>query len=394
MPTSDSLAHKGFFPSVLIITRNYPPLIGGMEKLIWHLSDELTKLCRVNVIAPKGAQSLAPDEVRVREIPLRPLWLFFIASFWGGLKIGILTKPSLVIAGSGLTAPLAWISARICGAKAIVYVHGLDIVAPNLLYRTLWRPFLKRMDHVIANSHATAELAKNAGVRNSQISIIHPGVSLPNLSILKKQQIVRREFRARYQLGDGPVLLSVGRLNERKGIAEFVKDVLPLICDELPDAKLVIVGDTPKQSLHTRTQSQLQIKNIAQEAGVGKNILFLGAIDDNELSAAYLSTDVHVFPIRQIPDDPEGFGMVAIEAASHCLPTVAYQTGGVTDAVENNTSGMLVTSGDAKAFAAATIHQYHQPPSCRSMQNFAKQFSWNCFGDRVRDLVIRTVKKQ
>src|SRR5690606_24700631 len=118
---------------------------------------------------------------------------------------------------------------------------------------------------------------------------------------------------------------------------------LPKIVRDEPSAVLVIVGEAPKNSLGAGIQTQGEILQAAQQNGLEKHIKFLGVITDKTaLATVYEAADVHVFPVRHIPDDPEGFGMVAIEAAAHGLPTVAFATGGIVDAVKDGMSGYLV----------------------------------------------------
>src|SRR3546814_13125486 len=89
-------------------------------------------------------------------------------------------RPDVVLAGSGLTAPLSFLAARACTATAAAYVHGLDVAIRNSLYRATWLPTLRRMDRVIANSQSTASMTVQAGVAADRISIVHPGVELPD----------------------------------------------------------------------------------------------------------------------------------------------------------------------------------------------------------------------
>lgn len=80
---------------------------------------------------------------------------------------------------------------------------------------------------------------------------------------------------------------------------------------------------------------------------------FLGVVPEDVLLAAMDASNLHIFPVRSVPGDPEGFGMVAIEAASRGLPTAAFASGGVIDAVENGTSGRIVQQNDYQALADA-----------------------------------------
>ncbi len=364
---------------ILIVTRNFPPLMGGMERLNWHMAQEFARQVEVRVIAPRGARGRAPPGVRVIEAPLRPLWLFLLAAGWQALVQAAAFRPDVVLAGSGLTAPLALIAAGLVRAKAAVYVHGLDLAVRHPLYRRLWLPAVRRMDRVIANSRATAKLATDAGIARERVAIVHPGVELPNLSV-EEGQAMRRAFRDEHGLAERPVLLSVGRLTTRKGLIPFVREVLPSLVEQRPDVCLLIVGDAPRDALAAEAEPPEAILGAARAAGVEGSVHWIGPRFGQALTSAYLAADVHVFPVREIPEDPEGFGMVAIEAAAHGLPTVAYATGGVTDAVGEGISGLLVTPGDGAGFARAVSGLLGKPLPAQDVRSFAQGFAWERFG--------------
>lgn len=347
-----------------------------MERLNWHMAQELNRRYQVHVIAPTGAEEQAPEQVDVTEVALRPLWRFLLEAVIQAVIQARRLRPAVVLAGSGLTAPLAWLAARVCGARAVVYVHGLDIVVPNRLYRALWRPLLRRMDSVIANSHATAALAEGAGVAVSRLRIVHPGVELPELDAG-----ARERFRVRYGLGDVPLLLSVGRLTARKGLREFVADVLPRIVAQRPDVQLLVIGDVPKQALFAEGQTPESIREVARAAGVNGHVRFLGTVSETDLADAYQAADVFVFPVREVLGDIEGFGMVAIEAAAHGLPTVAYAVGGVIDAIGDGVSGRLIQFGDHADFAEAVLEVLDHPFNTKQIRAYAEQFAWGRFGE-------------
>lgn len=368
---------------LLLVTRNFPPLWGGMERLNWHMAAELSKSFEVRVIAPTGAAQQAPPGVTVREAPLKPLRRFLLHAAALARREARVWKPDIVLAGSGLTAPLAWWAARACDARTAVYVHGLDLTVPHPIYRALWRPALRRMQTVIANSRATASLAKAIGIASERIHIVHPGVDIP-----EPDPTARERFRATQGIAaETPVLLSVGRLTERKGLREFVSDVLPAIARAHPNVLLVIVGDTPENSLYAQSQSPASIQAAAEAARVGQSLRFLGKRFGPELADAYFGADLHVFPVRELANDPEGFGMVAAEAAAHGLPTVAYATGGVVDAVEEGMSGRLAQPGDAEGFAAAVTALLQEPLTYTQVQEFSKRFSWAIFGHKINTFI-------
>jgi phosphatidylinositol alpha-1,6-mannosyltransferase len=355
-----------------------------MERLNWHMADELSRFSQVHLIAPGGARASGlPQGIGITEVPLSPLPLFLLSAFCSALRISLTWRPGVVLAGSGLTGPIAWIAARLSGARAVAYLHGLDITVPNQIYRYFWLPALRCLDAVIANSRSTRELAQQAGVEPDRIHIVHPGVSIP-----QSDPSARARFRAAHDLGDQPVLLSVGRLTARKGLREFVREALPLIVAQRPDAVLVIVGEEPAHALYAKSQSAASIQTTADEAGVGKNLRFLGTLFGEALADAYSGAEMHVFPVRQLPNDPEGFGMVAIEAAAHGLATVAYATGGVVDAVAQGESGYLVQPNDASAFSQAVLELIQTPIPKPRIVGFAKKFDWERIGMQLSESLL------
>lgn len=406
---------------ILLITRNLPPLVGGMERLNWHMAEELAKVAEVRIVGPEGSAERAPAGITVREAPLKPLWKFLLRAHLLARREALMWKPGIVLGGSGLTAPLALLAARACGARSAAYVHGLDVAVQHPVYRAIWIPSLRRMDRIIANSGATAELCRGAGIDPSKIGIVHPGVDLPDephspgersrgegvdkrgvedpgqraanaaatpspapSGCFLAEKSANAVFRACHGLANRPLLLSVGRLSARKGLREFVAQCLPRIVAAHPDAMLLIVGDVPRDALHARAETPDSIRAAAESAGVGGRIRFLGKLSDGDLIALYRAVDVHVFPVREIPNDPEGFGMVAVEAAAHGVPTVAFATGGVVDAVAEGRSGHLVPADDYAALADAILRALREREALRdACVQFARQFAWPVFGGHI-----------
>ena len=122
------------------------------------------------------------------------------------------------------------------------------------------------------------------------------------------------------------------------------------------------------------------------------HLRFLGSASDADLSEAYQAADVLVFPVRDLAGDVEGFGMVAVEAAAHGLPTVAYATGGVVDAVAEGESGTLLAPGDEAGFAAATLRLLAQPMPPGRVRGFAERFAWSQFGAAMAGQIARLLR--
>ncbi|MEP6907950.1 MAG: glycosyltransferase family 4 protein [Pseudoxanthomonas sp.] len=373
-------------PVALLVTRNFPPLLGGMEKVNAHLLEALLPTYAIALCGPAGCNGFVPAGTIVSESQIKPLPVFLIMTLWRTLQLALQYRPQWLLAGSGLTAPMTWLAARCVGAKVGVYLHGLDLVAPSRIYQWLWLPFIRRCDIALVNSSHTAQLGAVRGVDSQRIHVLHPGTDLPIPDVAAAQVL-----RERYDFSQRPLLLSVGRLTRRKGLAEFVENALPAILARQPEALLVVIGDEAVDALHGGSGSERErILAAARRKGVESSLRFLGRCDELTLGAAYQAADVHVFPVLELQGDVEGFGMVALESAAHGLPTVAFAVGGVSDAVRNGVTGTLVKPGDYIALSEAVIQRLSridvqtEVDACRT---FAAGKTWAVFGERLRQLL-------
>lgn len=370
----------------MLVTRNFPPLVGGMENVNYRLLKALSECAPALLCGPQGASAYAADADEVRETAIKPLPRFLILTLLRCLALARKFRPCLVMGGSGLVAPIVWMAARLAGARSALYLHGLDIVAPSRIYQTLWLPFIRSAEIVFVNSQHTAGLARARGVKSDRIHLLHPGTEIAELNPLRANA-----FRTREDLGERLVLLSVGRLTQRKGLTEFVGMSLPRIVAAYPDCVLLVIGDEAVDALHSRGGSQKdRIVEAARMAGVESNLRFFGRCDGPTLDAAYEAASFHVFPVMELPGDVEGFGMVALESAAHGLQTVAFAVGGVPDAVRDGVTGRLVSPGDYNEFARVVIDLAKvgsNPATIGACRDFASDKSWAKFGQRLKSVL-------
>ena len=361
-------------PRVLIISRNLPPLKGGIERLMQNAVAQLGRACDCDVIGPIGCRPYLPVARSVWELPPGLPWFHLRA-----LSRGLLSsKYDLVIAGNGLVAPLAGLAAARNRCPYAVFVHGLDVIAPSRIYQALFVPWIRRAKAIVANSRYTAGLAQSAGVPAKSIRIIHPGVEMP------RGDADGGAFRARHQLGARPMLLSVGRLVRRKGIAEFIARAMPLILRQRPDACLVVIGGEPVHAAADSRGTRAAIE--AACAGLpAQSVLLLGEVSEDVLGQAYAAANLFVFPVLALPGDVEGFGMVALEAAAYGIATVAFAVGGVADAITPE-NGSLIAPDDYEAFATAVVSRLAAEAPSMAIAKWAQAQDWEHRGVQLRAL--------
>ncbi|MGK2942063.1 MAG: glycosyltransferase family 4 protein [Immundisolibacter sp.] len=369
---------------IVLVSRNYPPLVGGMERLMLETSRELAHHGEVGLVGPAGCTTHTPPGVGpIAECDLQPLWRFLTTASVRAVQMARRLRPDWVLAGSGLTGPSASLAAWAADARFAVFVHGLDLVVDQPLYRAAFLPILRRADKVIANSRYTAGLAEAAGIATRRIRVIHPGVTLPTAMLDRGA--------ARNALGladDRPLILTVGRLTERKGIAEFIEQALPTVLARIPKLQYLVVGAGASGALAS-ADATTTIARAAQQAVPTNTVRMLGGVDEATLSKLYAAADLFVFPVLERADDVEGFGMAALEAAAHGLPTVAFAVGGVPDAVAQDRSGLLITPSDYAGFAAACIELLAGKTDLMrpAARNYAEDFSWVRQGERLREVL-------
>lgn len=372
---------------ILIVTRNLPPLIGGMERLNWHIADELSKEYQVSVVSHTQAKGKAPPLVKIYGVPLNPLPIFLSFAFFQTLWLYIKQCPDIVFSGSGFTAPIVVFWAKVFRKKSIVYIHGLDIATDSKLYNLIWIPCIRHADQIIANSSPTYDICLSKGISDKKLTIIHPGVTFPPKP---KNESLIQQLKDQYDLHGKRVFISVGRLTQRKGLNEFIDLSFSQIVKQIPNTVLVIIGDTPNQSLNKNLQSKELILSTAKFHQIENHIIFTGNIsDDDILSSFYYLADLHIFPVKHIPDDPEGFGMVAIEAAAHGTPTIAFATGGIVDAVQHGKTGYLIEKQDYVEFTNITIQflQNEVLIDKTSCKNYAEKFAWYNLAKKFNQLI-------
>ena len=319
---------------IIISTQCFPPRTGGIETLMCSLARALHRSGReVMVFADgyggeTGFDQNQPFPVR-RISGLKPLRRYkkakAVAKAAAGAKAVIVdTWKSLERLKPQEDRPI------------LCLVHGTEL--PMICSRrkkSRIQKALAKATAIIPNSQYTADRLKHFSVDNSKIHVIHPGIEPPEATTTDSP----RELRP----GDGPVLISVGRLEARKGI-DTVINLMPRLVKKYPSLHYFILGGGSQKKL---------LEALVTKQGLVEQVTFIGPVDETTRNAYLRASDLFVLPGRTEGNDVEGFGIAFIEAAWFGIPAVAGRAGGAVEAVIHNQTGLVCDGSDPEAVHAA-----------------------------------------
>ncbi len=203
-----------------------------------------------------------------------------------------------------------------------------DTAMEDLAWRfTVW--YYGQLDVVYAPSQATADELAGRGLDRARIRLYPRGVDTERFHPAK-----RNGFLKRWGVASGPTMLYVGRISREKNL-HLLADAYASLRRELPEMKLVVVGDGPY-----RAEMEARLS--------GTGAVFTGVLQGEDLAACFASADVFVFP-----SSTDTFGNVVLEAQASGLPVIVTDRGGPCENMLPDRTGLVVRADDAATLAGA-----------------------------------------
>ena len=374
--------------SLVFLAADFPPSRGGIQTvahelpLAIHRSGEAVGV--VTVCREGGAEfdeSCPYPVVRVPDGPKMQVAANLSAGV-SGLIDQIPERPRAIIAIKWFPEGLAAINTiKINRPKIVLIGHGREflLTGGNPLKWLAQKYILRQIDVCVAVSHWTAEQFVRAGVPSKRVRVVNNGVR-PEPFMEPHDLAPLRESLG---IGDRPVLVTVGRLVERKGHADVIR-LLPSIIEQAGPVAYLIVGTGPEEK---------SLRDLATGLGLTDSVIFAGDVPGEDLPAYYQLSDVFIMPTKEVRGDPlEGFGVVYLEANAAGKPVIATRCGGVTDAVRDGVSGLLVKPGDDDALVAAaarllTDREYAAELGRQGQERVRHDFNWDRVARRFLEVL-------
>jgi phosphatidylinositol alpha-1,6-mannosyltransferase len=340
----------------LLITENFPPKSGGSGRWFWELYSRLPH-SEYSVLAGEWKDTNSFDvgsDLSISRYTLSsPEWgfvslkgiLFYIKTVWHIRKQ--IKQQNITNLHCGRVLPegvMAWILNLLTGIPYSCYVHGEDLetAASSREQQFICKQVIKRSTKIICNSQNSASLvAKFGEAARLKALVFHPGVDSNKFVPAEPNA----EIRSRLNWLDKKVLLTVGRLQARKGQDMMIK-ALPDIKKNIPNIMYAVVGDG---------ECLAMLQNLAKEHEVEDSVQFLHEVTDQQMIECYQQCDLFILPNRTIGQDIEGFGMVLVEAQSCAKPVIAGDSGGTKETMLLDESGLIVDATQQQNIVTAVV---------------------------------------
>ena len=308
----------------LIITRSYPPEVGGMQNLMWGLTNELSKHFMIKVFADYSDNHKNFDEN-----------VSFSIERVGGIKLFRKYRKAQLINDfikknkiNGIIAD-HWKSIELIKTKKkkICLIHSKEInhnKGTNLNKRVL--NVLNDVEIVIANSQYTKNLAISLGVLEEKIMVINPGIN--PVQELNKESTEKVDNLLKHKT---PRLITISRFDKRKNHEKIIMSLRNLK-QIYPSIIYICIGYGEEED---------NIKKLVKELGLRDQVMFFKDIS-NELKNSLLArSNIFVMPSIIYKKSVEGFGIAYIEAAQYGVPSIGGKDGGASDAIDHEKTGLI-----------------------------------------------------
>jgi glycosyltransferase involved in cell wall biosynthesis len=211
------------------------------------------------------------------------------------------------------------------------------------------------------------------GLPLDKLIMVPNGVNHETYSKYEKDD--ESQFRSKFALPEEKIVLFVGRLVYEKGVHVLV-NAAPKILDKV-NAKFIIVGNGYMKD---------QLLSLVRSIGLTDKVMFTGFVDDDTLRRLQICADVSV-----VPSLFEPFGIVALEAMAAKSPVVVSGTGGLSEIVEHDVSGVKVYAGNPDSLAwgiikVLTDEGYANWIRINAFKKIQEEYDWNRIAQQTKTI--------
>jgi len=254
---------------------------------------------------------------------------FKIASFCKKNNFNILYLHSAGAHSIGLLAKIFYRKLKLVGIRRVDFKIKSNFLS-QLKYQSSF------VNSIVCISHEIKRVMLGCGVNNNVLKVIHSGVDTQKFASLK----FNSDFKEELNIPQKNIV--VGTIAALEGHKDYpnLLNAAKIVCDKRENITFVSVGDGKKIDELNELHNQLDLRDKFIFAGYQSKV------------GKYLM----LFDVFVLASKTEGLGTSILDAQSVGLPIVATKAGGIPEAVQNNTNGILVEPQNANDLAEAIIN--------------------------------------
>ena len=347
----------------LIVTRSFPPEVGGMQNLMWGLTYSLSKYDMVKVFADYHDEHNQHDSK-----------VSFSIERVGGIKLIRKYRKAHLINefiknNNNIKCIIAdhWKSIELIKSnkKKICLIHSKEInhKKGSFLNKKVLS-VLNNVDHIVSNSQYTKDLAVTLGVNEDKINVINPGVFPVKEVHKEKIKEVEKLFNNK-----SPRLITVSRFDKRKNHEKIIM-ALRNLKQIYPNIIYICVGYGEEEE---------NIKKLVNELDLNEQVIFLKNIEQDLKNALVAQSNVFVMPSIIYKKSVEGFGIAYVEAAQYGTPSIGGKDGGASDAIKDKETGIICDGNNLEEIYSSIdliLKNNLYKELGRKAKEYAKKFEW------------------
>ena len=357
----------------LIITRAFPPELGGMQSLMWGLTKEMSKNFMIKVFADYHENHKEFDNKENFSIE-RVGGIKFLRKIRKAQLINEFIKENKI---QGIIAD-HWKSLELIktNKKKYCLIHGKEINHPK--GTSINKRFIKvlnNVEKVIANSEYTKNLAINNGVNRDKVIVINPGVGI--VEELNKKSLEKVESLLKIKT---PRLITVSRFDKRKNHEKVIM-ALRNLKQQYPDIVYICIGYGDEEE---------NLKKLVQELDLGSQVMFFKDISNDLKNALIAKSNIFVMPSIIHKTSVEGFGIAYVEAAQYGIPSLGGKDGGASDAISHDKTGLICDGNnldDIYSSLNSMIENKKYHVFGKNAKEYVSKFQWDKILDEYKKIL-------
>jgi glycogen synthase len=393
--------------NVMFLTWEFPPrVIGGISPHVFNLSKSLAKSgVKVHVVTcdfPGAPARETLDGVEVYRIdsyknpsPDFATWVYLMnlnmqreaAAIAGKLedKVDLFHAHDWLVATAGIGLK------HVFRKPLLVTMHSTEIGRRDGIHTSTekmiaeteaWLTY-EAWKVICCSQYMVSHVKWAFGLPDDKLVMVPNGVNMQVYDEARQQNL--KPFRSAFALPEEKLVLFVGRLVYEKG-AHVLINAIPRILEKV-NAKFVIVGSGYMKD---------QLSTIVRSMGLEHKVMFTGFVDEETLLKLQCCADVSV-----VPSLFEPFGIVTLEAMAAKSPVVVSDTGGLSEIVEHDITGVKVYPNNTESLAwgitkVLTDDKYRNILRENAYKKIQEKYDWDKIAQqtkRIYEIVLSEYSK-